>query len=652
LVFPTAFTPTLLDTLTALVVVLDREGRIALFNAACERLTGWSEDEVKGRTWWELAPPEDAAVVEQAFRRALASEGSPELEHEWITKEGALRRVAWNAALVAGEDGSIQWIIGTGIDVTERRRAEAWFRALIEKSSDMILVFDREGRVQFWSPSSAKSLGWESEEILGRRAAELVHPDDRAQMLQARSGLEERPGKTAPLSLRFRHRNGSWRFFEGMVRNLLEDPAVEGLVVNMRDITEQRQLEEQFRQSQRLESIGRLAGGVAHDFNNLLTVILSCSSAMIEDMATGVPLRAEDLQEIREAGERAAELTRKLLAFARKQVIAPEPLDVNLLVTGSEKLLRRVLGEDIQLATELDPEVWTVCCDPGQIEQVILNLAVNARDAMPGGGKLVIRTENVDAEDDVDVDDDGGERRGNLPPGAWVRLGISDSGMGMAPEVKERVFEPFFTTKPVGAGTGLGLATVYGIVKQSGGHILVESEPDRGTTFEVYLPRTREKPATATCSPAPKAVRGTETVLVVEDDPQVRDVTVSALRAGGYRVLVASDGTSALDAAAHERGPLHLLVADVVMPGLDGRTLADTLRRALPLLKVLFVSGYSDNVIAEHGVLGPGVELLAKPFTPAVLLTRVRAVLDAPRQANLPPRERPSAGGEAAASSS
>jgi PAS domain S-box-containing protein len=644
LVFPTAFTPTLLDTLAALVVVLDREGRIALFNPACERLTGWSEDEVKGRVWWELAPAEDAASVQEAFRRALGSEEAPELEYHWLAKDGSRQRVAWNAALVAGEDGSVQWIIWTGTDVTERRRAEAWFRALIERSSDMILVLDREGRIQFWSPSSTKALGWGSEEVLGRWGAELVHPDDRAQVVHASASPDGGPGLASPLSLRFRHRDGSWRYFEGMVRNLLEDPAVQGLVVNMRDITEQRQLEEQFQQSQRLESIGRLAGGVAHDFNNLLTVILSCSSAMSEDLATGTPVRAEDLQEIREAGERAAQLTRKLLAFARKQVIAPEPLDVNLLVTGSEKLLRRVLGEDVELATALDPDIWTVCCDPGQIEQVILNLAVNARDAMPGGGKLVIRTDNVEA-------DDGGEGRG-VPPGAWVRLGISDSGMGMPPEVKERVFEPFFTTKPVGAGTGLGLATVYGIVKQSGGHILVESEPDRGTTFEVYLPRTREKPAAAVRAPAPKAVRGSETVLVVEDDLQVRDVTVSALRAGGYRVLVAGDGASALDVAAHERGPLHLLVADVVMPGLDGRTLADTLRRALPALKVLFVSGYSDNVIAEHGVLGTGVELLPKPFTPAVLLARVRAVLDAPRQASLPPRGRSSAGGEAAASSS
>jgi PAS domain S-box-containing protein len=383
-------------------------------------------------------------------------------------------------------------------------------------------------------------------------------------------------------------------------------------------------LEEQFRQAQKLESIGRLAGGIAHDFNNLLTVILSGAEELKRGLEEGAVLDAEIVGEIGAAGGRARELTRQLLAFARRQVIAPVPVDLNALVRRGEKLLRCVLGEDVELAATLQPALWPVRCDPGQMEQVLLNLAVNARDAMPSGGKLTIETSNLD------VDASHGALFPGIEPGPYVRLAMHDCGIGMSPEVKARLFEPFFTTKPAGKGTGLGLATVYGIVNQNGGFIRVESEPGCGATFELLFPRTDQAAVAAAPPAAVGAARGTETVLVVEDDLQVREVTVRSLRAGGYLVLAAGGGREALDLLAREGAQLHLLVTDVVMQGLDGRALADELRRRHPELRVLYVSGHAEDAILERGVLEPGVAFLPKPFTASSLLARVRAVLDRP----------------------
>jgi two-component system cell cycle sensor histidine kinase/response regulator CckA len=391
--------------------------------------------------------------------------------------------------------------------------------------------------------------------------------------------------------------------------------------VNARDATEQRRLEEQLRQGQKLESIGRLAGGVAHDFNNLLTVILSCSAGIREAQAEGRPVDPEDVEQIQEAGERARDFTTQLLAFARKQVISPVPLDLNTVVRSSERLLRRVLGEDVRLEVHAQEGLWLALCDPGQMEQLLLNLAANARDAMPRGGTLVIETRNAVVEP--------GAASAGTSSGQWVHLVVRDSGAGMSAEVQERIFEPFFTTKEMGKGTGLGLATVHGIVTQNGGRVLVESEPGHGTTFEIRFPRTHAIPEAAP-RPAPAAAaRGTETILVVEDDSSVRAVTVRALRGAGHRVLVASDGPEALAVAEQHGGTLHLVVTDVVMPGMSGRAVVDSLRRRRPGLRALFVSGYPQEVIARRGVLDGGIEFLAKPFTPATLTARVRAVLDA-----------------------
>jgi CheY-like chemotaxis protein len=366
-----------------------------------------------------------------------------------------------------------------------------------------------------------------------------------------------------------------------------------------------------------------LAGGIAHDFNNLLTVITSYSDLLLEELGTEDPRRG-DVAEIRKAGASAAGLTRQLLAFSRQQVLEPRVLDMNAVVSSAETLLKRLIGEDIELVTALAPRLGAIKADPGQLEQVIVNLAVNARDAMPEGGKITIETANVDM--DVAYVRDHPLAR----PGPYVMLSVSDTGTGMDEQTQRRIFEPFFTTKEMGKGTGLGLATVYGIVKQSGGFIWVYSELDHGTTFKVYLPRVTEAVDAPTPRAQPKeSPRGTETVLLVEDAAAVRAVSRQVLERLGYAVLEAPDGKAALHLATKHRGPIHLLLTDVVMPELGGRQLAEQLTALRPELKVLYVSGYTDDAVVRHGVLEAGIAYLQKPFTPEILGRRVREVLDA-----------------------
>src|SRR6266540_4204347 len=422
-------------------------------------------------------------------------------------------------------------------EIAERRRAEQAlreseerYRLITENSSDLISLLDLEGAGSciYVSPSYKTLLGYEPEQLLGPLQLKLVHPDDRANVIEQYARLVATGN--ASVTYRLRHAGGSWRSIE-LHASTINQPDLHYAVTVGRDVTERKNLEAQLMQSQRLESIGRLAGGVAHDFNNLLTTIVGNTELALDSLPADHPVRA-DLSEIAQSADRATGLTRQLLAFARKQLIEPRPIDLNQLVLEMDKLLRRLIGEDIELATLLETDLWRVRADPGQIEQVILNLAVNARDAMPNGGKLTIETANIEVDESL----------AHLHPwmrlGSYVRLAVRDSGHGMSADVLAHVFEPFFTTKPVGKGTGLGLATVYGIVKQNEGYILVDSTPGQGTTFEILLPRIPDAALAAARPPAPiGSSRGTETVLVVEDDPQVREVTVRAIRAGGYRVL-------------------------------------------------------------------------------------------------------------------
>jgi PAS domain S-box-containing protein len=402
---------------------------------------------------------------------------------------------------------------------------------------------------------------------------------------------------------------------EGQVRNVL---------IQHRDITEQRLLEQQLAQAQKLESLGRLAGGVAHDFNNLLTVINGYSDMLLDRIHAGDPLRPP-IEEIRKAGERAAGLTQQLLAFSRKQVARPRPLSLNAVVEESHSMLARLLGEDVEVVNMLDPALGQVMMDPGQMHQVLMNLLVNARDAMPSGGKVVIETANIELDEECAV------VHPDIAPGQYVLLAVSDNGLGMDEETQRRLFEPFFTTKPQGAGTGLGLSLVYGIVHQNHGWIWVYSEPGKGTTLKIYLPRI-DAPAPL-ADGAPRSVAGRRasgTILLVEDQPQVRKLALEVLQDRGYQVLEAAGGAGACELSERHPGTIDLLLTDVVMPGMTGKELADTLRPRRPHMRVLYMSGYAESTIMHHGVLDAGVEYLSKPFTPEGLALRVQEVLAEP----------------------
>jgi signal transduction histidine kinase len=386
---------------------------------------------------------------------------------------------------------------------------------------------------------------------------------------------------------------------------------------------ERAALQEQLRQSQKMEAIGKLAGGVAHDFNNLLTVIQGYGELILNSVDQNSPLR-QDVQEIINASERASSLTRQLLAFSRKQVLQPKVLDLNTHVSNMDKMLRRMIGEDIELVTLLAENLGRIKADPGQIEQVILNLALNAKDAMLKGGKLTIETANVK------LDESYAHSHIGVTPGHYVMLSVSDNGVGMTPEIKERIFEPFFTTKEKGKGTGLGLSTVYGIIQQSGGNVWVYSEPGVGTTFKIYLPVIEEgRDSIQSLAVSTKPLQGSETILLVEDEEMVRKLACTVLQKYGYTVLEAPNGEEALRIVQGQNGnPIHLMVTDVVMPGMSGRQLADRLGSLWPEMKVLYMSGYTDNAIVHHGVLDPGIAYIQKPFAPNALTSKVREILD------------------------
>ncbi len=499
------------------------------------------------------------------------------------------------------------------------RASEERFRALVENSSDALLLLDAEGRVTYLTPSSERHLGWKPAQMIGRSIFDFLHPDDRELVGVRMAETLGSPGKPIVEEVRFHHADGTWRIMEGVGVNRLADPAVAGIVVNTRDITERRRLEEQLRQAQKMEAVGQLAGGVAHDFNNLLTAILGYCHLMLDDIPEGDPLRA-DLLEIQSAGDRAASLTRQLLAFSRREMLQPEVVDINALVTQLEKLLPRLISEDVDLVTALAPDLKPVTVDPASVEQILLNLAVNARDAMPRGGRLTIETANVELDDTYAV------THVAMKPGPYVMLAVGDTGEGMDAATRARVFEPFFTTKEQGKGSGLGLATVYGMVKQSGGYIWVYSEPGHGSVFKVYLPPTRLSSAQPVAHDG-DAAHGYETVLLVEDEDAVRALAREVLRRHGYVVLEARHGVDAVRAAERHPDEIHLMVSDVVMPHMSGRELAERLSTVRPKMKMLFMSGYTDHEMA-HRDLAPGAAFLQKPFTPDVFVRKVRTVLD------------------------
>jgi len=557
----------------------------------------------------------------------LTGHGAEEVAGEAM-KAGAADYLSKTNISVESLEHAIRHALALSAEERQRRQAETAlraseerFRALVENSSDALLLTDGEGRVTYVAPSSERHLGWKPDEMLGQSFFDFLHPDDRELAGIRLSETLERPGETVSAELRFRHADGAWRIMEGFGVNRLNDPSVGAIILNARDITERRKLEEQLRQAQKMEAVGQLAGGVAHDFNNLLTAILGYCNLMIEDIPKEDPLR-QDLEEIKSAGERAAALTRQLLAFSRRQMLQPQVVDINTLVRQLEKLLRRLISEDVELVTALAPSLPAVKVDPASIEQVLVNLAVNARDAMPRGGRLTIETATVELDSTYTV------THPSVEPGRYVMIGVSDTGEGMDAPTRERIFEPFFTTKEQGKGSGLGLATVYGIVKQSGGSIWVYSEPGKGTSFKVYLPPSESGvPARTSGTGADAARKGWETVLLVEDEDAVRALAREVLRRHGYVVIEARHGLDALRLAERHPDTIHLMVTDIVMPHMSGRELADRLAEVRPKMKVLFMSGYTDHA-AMHRHLTPGSAFLQKPFTPETFARKVRSMLD------------------------
>ncbi|MFZ0546312.1 MAG: response regulator [Candidatus Promineifilaceae bacterium] len=508
----------------------------------------------------------------------------------------------------------------------ERRRAEKalrdrerYFRALIENNSDIIMTLDAAGYITYASPALVRVVGYTLDTYIGRTLLELIHPDDVQANTTLLAQLVQQPGSEFASQFRLQHQDGSWHWVEAIATNMLAEPGIHAIISNLRDVTERKNLQAQILQIQKMEAIGKLTAGIAHDFNNMLTVINSYAELLQMQLPESDPLR-HMADRILEGGENAANMVRQLLVFSRKQTISPQVLGLNDIVIKLEKMLDRVIGDHIKMSTVLDPDLKPIKADSTQVEQVIINLAVNARDAMPSGGNLVIETANIF------LDDDFASTHIDMQPGSYCMLAISDTGTGMTDEVKSHIFEPFFTTKGEGKGTGLGLATVYGIVKQSKGNILVYSEVNQGTRIEIYFPSVEE-----TEKPAPqrenvvKQLTGGEVILLAEDNDGVRVLTKEILEELGYTVLVAEDGQVALELVAQHEGHIDLLLTDVVMPGINGRELAAHLLQSRPTLKVLLMSGYSREKIGDQGFTAP---LLQKPYTPQELAQWVRKILD------------------------
>jgi len=482
-----------------------------------------------------------------------------------------------------------------------------------------IQIIDREWRYAYLNKAAAAHGRDDRARLLGRTMMECYPGIEGTEVFGLlRRSMDERV--SGSMRNDFTYPDGQRRTFE-----LRIDPCEIGIVVLSIDVTDARKLEEQFRHAQKMEAVGRLAGSVAHDFNNLLSVILSASEMLLEDLKPVDPIRPE-IEAIKRAGDRAAALTRQLLAFSRQQVLAPRVLSVNDVVGEAEKMFHRLLGEDIELVTRCDRGVSLIKADPGQLDQIIMNLAVNARDAMPDGGKLTIET------CDAILDQSYATEHFDVVPGAYVMLAMSDTGSGMDKETQARIFEPFFTTKEAGKGTGLGLSTVFGIVKQNGGHIWVYSEPGRGTTFKLYFPKAHESEVAPRPITAPTKLEGTETILLVEDQDDVRQIAQQVLRRYGYHVIEAKNAGEALLTCENHARTIHLLLTDVVMPQMSGRQLAERLGKIRADMKVLFMSGYTDNAVVHHGILDSGIAYLQKPLVPDMLARRVREVLDSPRR--------------------
>jgi len=619
---------------------LDISSNRMWWNVGVRSFLGYPPDTVGSDFhWWrEHIHPEDRDRVISTVRSVIDGGGRFWLdEYRFLCADGSYASVFDRGHVLHDDLGKATRMIGAMMDITDRKRAEEalretneTLRTLIHASPLGIAVLDREEKVRIWNPAAERILGWKTPEVLGRPVPGMSAPGHReefpalAQRVlhgEALTGIEISGRRKGDLPVELSVSMAPLRDSRG---------AISGAMAVLADISERKgaefqrgQLEEQLRQSQKMEAVGRLAGGVAHDFNNLLTAISGYAELLQAEFEPGEPVRGY-VDEILKSSNRAAQLTRQLLAFSRRQVLQPKTLDLNSVVSNMEGLLRRLIGEDIDLTTTLSPELDRVKADPGQIEQVIMNLAVNSRDAMPNGGRLTIETRNVD------LDSSYSDRHGRLRSGRHVMMAVTDSGIGMDPGIQSHLFEPFFTTKEKDKGTGLGLATVYGIVKQSGGDIWVYSEPGRGSCFKVYFPRIDAPPEPSAKEAVKIPLRpAKETVLLAEDSDVVRRLLKELLLAGGYKLLEARHGAEALELSRNFDGTIDLLLTDMVMPQMSGRELASHLMPQRPGMKVLFMSGYSEDAITREGTLEPGTAFLEKPFTPDSLARKIRDLLEA-----------------------
>ncbi len=614
--------------------ILDDHGEHVYANSAFARLTGFSgPQEVLGKSWRQVYDPRDIALLEEQVRESVVKSGRWSgqivLHHRDDTTlpvEMTITKMPQGGTVCVARDISDRLKA-----VRARDEAEIKYRLLVEQVAAISYIAELgvNGQWFYVSPQIETILGYSPDEWLADSCNWLSHvsPEDHHVVQTA----EETSERGLPFQAEYRiiRKDGKIVWVSDnavVVRGSGSHPLMEGLIV---DITDRKLLENQLQQSRRMEAVGRLAGGIAHDFNNLLTIIKGYAELALN--RPGVPPeRSSDIQQIGNAAERASTLIRQLLAFSRRQVLQPKSLDLNAIVESLDKLLSRLMGADIHMKTACSPNIGTVKADPAQIEQVIMNLVVNARDAMPSGGRLTIETANVDLDANYARD------HVTVKPGPYVMLAVSDTGIGMDSDTQSHIFEPFYTTKGSGRGTGLGLSTVYGIVKQSGGYIWVYSEPGKGTAFKVYLPRVEESVVAPSVKTEESVNRwGTETILLVEDDAAVRELARTILAAQGYSVLVAESASHAEQLAANGSREIHLLLTDVVMPGVSGRDLARRITSNHARTQVLFMSGYTDNVIAHGGVLETGVAFLQKPFTPRALAIKVREVLDRPVPAKL-----------------
>lgn len=616
-----------------MIAVVDLEGRRVFNSKSYDKVLGYSPAELAASSAYEQIHPDDRERVKKSAEDARLTGIGQTLDYRFRHKNGSWLVLESTSSVICDDKGKPEKLVLVNRDVTKRREteealyhSEADFRSVVELAPYGIFRASLEGKLLQANPALQKMLGYDSPENLAgkdlatevfRYASEYQRLADvlvRAEEIKDIEAEWKRNTGT-PITVRcsgrrVNHEDGTPAYFQVFAEN----------------VTEKRTLENQLRMAQKMEAIGRLSGGIAHDFNNLLSVIIGYAGVLKKALGDN-DSRCEYAQEIEKAGQRAASLTKQLLAFSRQQVLSPEMLDLNALASDLQRMLPRLLGEDIQISLELAPDLRSVKADRTQIEQVILNLAINARDAMPSGGKLRIETANVDLDESYTWDHPGSKA------GRYVCLTVTDTGTGMDAATLAHIFEPFFTTKEPGKGTGLGLATVYGIVKQSDGYIWVSSSPGSGAAFQVYLPQHTGAPAVERQSPEPKEkIRGSESILLVEDAEPLRKLAERFLVGGGFRVLSARSGEEALALAAQHAEEFDLLLTDVIMPGINGRTLAERLLPRRPSMKVLYMSGYTDSFIAGHGVLDPGVHLLHKPFTEDVLLKKVRDVLDMPKE--------------------